>query len=404
MGDIDLSCQGIDRQLMKRNVFLLALCQALMLTGTSLMFTTSALVGVRLADSPALATLPLSLQFIGMMLSSFASSMLMKRIGRKSGFSTGLVLALAGAALCASAIYHGSFIGFCIGSVLLGIFNGVGQYYRFTAAEVAPPEFRARAISYVLAGGIVAAFIGPNLARFTRDLIPGSDFSGSYMSLLVVYALSIILVAMTRIPPPDEAERSSGGRPLLRIMAQPVFFVAVLSALVGYGVMNLVMTATPLAMQGCGFDFGQTAHVIQWHVVGMFLPSFFTGRLIERFGVLNIMIAGGVFLVLCIGINLHGITYTHFLTALISLGFGWNFLFIGGTTLLTEVYSPAEKAKTQGINDFIVSTTVACTALSSGYLNFRFGWEVINQAALPAVAIAMAAVFWLMVRRRATAF
>lgn len=388
---------------MNRNVLLLALCQALMLTGTSLLLSTSALVGARLADTPTLATLPLALQFLGMMMSSFTASMLMKHIGRKAGFIGGLVLAICGAWLCAVSIYSGNFLGFCAGSVLMGMFNGVGQYYRFTAAEVAPAEFKARAISYVLAGGVLAAFMGPNLARFTRDIVEGSQFGGSYMSLIAVYGLSIVFISLTRIPPPSDIERSSGGRPLSRIIAQPVFFVAVLGALVGYGVMNLVMTATPLAMEGCGFDFGPTSQVIQWHVVGMFLPSFFTGRLIERYGVLNIMMTGGVLMLGCIAVNLHGVTYAHFLVALVLLGIGWNFLFIGGTTLLTEAYAPAEKAKTQGINDFIVSTTVACTALSSGYLNFRFGWETLNEVAIPAVIAALAATTWLSLRRRAAA-
>ncbi len=385
---------------MNRNVLLLSLCQALMLTGTSLVLSTSALVGARLTDTPLFVTLPLTLQFIGVMISSFSSSMLMKHIGRKAGFTGGLVLAIAGAALCAGAVYGGSFWGFAAGSLLLGMFNGVGQFYRFTAAEVAPPERRARAISYVLAGGVLAAFIGPNLANFTRNILPGAEFSGSYLALLGVYGLSIVLVSLTRIPPPGDIERSSGGRPLSAIVSQPVFLVAVFGALVGYGVMNLVMTATPLAMADCGFGFGPTSQVIQWHVVGMFLPSFFTGRLIERFGVLTIMNTGCVLLLGCIAINLHGVTYPHFLSALILLGIGWNFLFIGGTTLLTEAYSGAEKAKTQGVNDFIVASTVACTALSSGWLNHRFGWDVINQVAIPAVALALAATAWLSWRRR----
>lgn len=385
---------------MNKNVLLLSLCQALMLTGTSLLVSTSALVGASLASSPSLATLPLSLQFLGMMVSSFSSSMLMKQIGRKAGFTGGLVLAIAGALLCAASIRAGHFAGFCAGSLLLGLFNGVGQFYRFAATEVAPAASRARAISYVLAGGVLAAFIGPNLATVSRDLFPGATFGGSYLALVAVYALSIVLIAMTRFPAQAEAERVTGGRPLRVIMRQPVFLVAVTGALVGYGVMNVVMTATPLAMAGCGFAFGPTAQVIQWHVVGMFLPSFFTGRVIERFGVLRVMTAGCGLLLGCIAVNLHGVSYAHFLFALILLGIGWNFLFIGGTTLLTEAYSGAEKAKTQGVNDFIVASTVACTALSSGWLNHRFGWDVINQVAIPAVALALAATAWLSWRRR----
>lgn len=385
---------------MNGNVLLLATCQALMMTGTSLLIATSALVGARLAHLPELATLPVALHFLGMMLSSFTASMLMKRIGRKAGFLIGLVVALGGAALCASAIRHGSFAGFAAGSLLLGLFNGVGAYYRFAAAEVARPEHKARAISYVLAGGVAAAFAGPNLAAVTRDSVAGAEFGGSYLSLLGVYLLSVACVSLTRIPPPGAEERGTGGRPLARVVAQPVFVVAALGALIGYGVMNLVMTATPLAMEGCGFGFGHTAQIIQWHVVAMFLPSFFTGRLIERFGVLNVMAGGALMLLASLAVNLHGVTYAHFLVALVLLGVGWNFLFIGGTTLLTEAYRPAEKAKTQGVNDLIVSTTVTCTALSSGYLNFRLGWDAINLAALPAVAVALSAVLWLKARER----
>ena len=232
-----------------------------------MLLATSALVGARLTPDPSLTTLPLALQFLGMMMSSFSASLLMKRIGRRSGFQLGLVLALLGTSLCASSIYQGSFLGFCLGSVLMGMFNGVGAFYRFAAADVSTKDFKARAISYVMAGGVIAAFIGPNLASLTRTLTE-AEFAGSYASLLVVYLLSMVLMSFTSIPPPSEAERARGGRPLWVIMRQPVFLVAVFGALIGYGVMNLVMTATPLAMQGCGLAFFQTATVIQWHVVG----------------------------------------------------------------------------------------------------------------------------------------
>ena len=282
----------------------------------------------------------------------------------------------------------------------MGMFNGVGGFYRFTAAEIAGPQFKARAISYVLAGGVLAAFLGPNLARFTRDLIPEAEFAGSFASLLVVYALSLALITMASLPKPTHEERASGDRDLSTVMMQPVFMVAVFGALVGYGVMNLIMTATPLAMEGCGFAFGQTATVIQWHVVGMFAPSFFTGRLIERFGVLRVMFTGGILLLACILVSLNGMTYLHFLSSLVLLGLGWNFLFIGGSTLLTEAYASSEKAKTQGINDLIISTTVTMTSLSSGYLNFAFGWEHLNQVAIPAVILVLMAITWLIIRRR----
>ncbi|MFT5116272.1 MAG: MFS family permease [Parasphingorhabdus sp.] len=384
---------------MKKNVLILSLCQALMLTGTSTLLATSALVGARLTPEPLLTTLPLALQFLGMMLSSFGASMLMKKIGRRAGFQFGLILALFGAAICASSIFSGSFYGFCLGSLLMGCSNGVGGFYRFAAADVATKEFKARAISYVLAGGVLAAFIGPNLANATRNF-GEAEFAGSYAALLVVYLLSLVLISFSTIPAPSAEEQKSGGRKLSEIVRQPVFFVAAIGALVGYGVMNLVMSATPLAMQACGFEFFQTANVVQWHIVGMFAPSFFTGRLIERYGVLRIMFIGGVLLLAAIAINLHGITYVHFISALVFLGLGWNFLFIGGTTLLTEAYTLREKAKAQGLNDFIVSTTVTFTALSSGYLSLSFGWTILNQAAIPAVIFALLLITWLIRKKQ----
>ena len=384
---------------MKRNVFLLAMCQGLMLTATSLLLSTSALIGARLTEDQTFATVPLALQFFGMMLASFSASMIMKKVGRRSGFLIGLFIALFGVTLSGTAIVQGSFLGYCAGSLMMGIFNGFGAYYRFAAVEVAPPSFRARAISYVMAGGIAAAFIGPNFAAISRDWIAGAEFAGSYYGLITVYLLSIVCISFINFPQQSVESSNRVGRPLRQIIRQPVFFVAVFGALVGYGVMNLIMSSTPLAMDACGFAFGQTAQVIQWHVVGMFLPSFFTGNLIDRFGVLNIMIIGAVVMLLTLAVNLHGITYAHFIVALILLGIGWNFLFVGGTTLLTEAYESSEKSKTQGVNDFMIATTVTFTALSSGYLNFTFGWTTINLTAIPAVLFVLCALIWLKRKR-----
>ena len=250
-----------------------------------------------------------------------------------------------------------------------------------------------------MAGGIVAAFIGPNFAALSRDWIEGAEFAGSYYGLISVYLLSMICIASIRFPEQADLSSTENGRSLIEIIQQPVFFVAVSSALVGYGVMNIVMSSTPLAMDACGFAFGETAQVIQWHVVGMFLPSFFTGNLIDRFGVVNIMLIGAITLVLTLAVNLHGITYAHFMVALILLGIGWNFMFIGGTTLLTEAYKPSEKSKTQGVNDFMIAATVTLTALSSGYLHFSLGWEAINISAIPLVLLVFCALIWLKVKR-----
>lgn len=385
---------------MKRNVLLLALCQALLISATSLQVSAAALVGQHLGGA-ALATIPLGLLFLGNMLTMFPASFYMKRFGRRVGFMTGTLLGLAGAGLATHAILVGSFSLFCLSGLLLGAFNGFGQFYRFAAADIATPDFRSRAIAYVLAGGVLAALIGPNLAALTRDSL-GAAFAGSYAALLGVFGLSLLVSALLTIPRPDRREQSGPTRPLGVIARQPAYRVAVLGAMVGYGVMNLVMTATPLAMDGHRHPFASTAFVIQWHVLAMFTPSFFTGQLIRRLGVLNVMLAGGLLLVGCVAVNLAGTDIVHFTTALVLLGLGWNFLYIGATTLLTETYEPAEKAKAQAFNDFLVFTTVTGTALSAGTIHRYLGWGALNVAVLPLIALTLLATLWLRQRNRAT--
>ena len=380
---------------LRRNVLILSACQALVLSGSCLIIATSALTGLSLAQNRLWATLPLSCMFVGTLLTTFPASLMMKRIGRRAGFMIGPLAGLVGAAVAIWAITERDFWLFCAGSFLIGVLNGVGYYYRFAAADISGSEYRSRAISWVLAGGVVAAFVGPNLAAFNRDLIAGFPFAGSYASLLVVYLLSILLASLLRIPPPTEAERYGAQRPLGKIARQPVFFVSVIGALIAYGVMNLVMTSTPLAMAGCGHSFSDTALVIEWHVLAMFLPSFFTGHLIVRFGVLRIMGVGVVLLFGSVAANLSGITVTHFVVGLTLLGLGWNFLFVGGTTLVTESYSPAEKAKTQGLNDLMIFGTVALTAAVSGVVHETAGWEMLNLLVLPFLLAALVLILWL---------
>ncbi len=380
---------------MRRNVVLLAACQALLYTSSSLVVATAALVGVALAPSIELSTLPLGLMFLATMSATMPASLLMKRFGRRAGFLLGGAIGALGSALCAAGIQRGSFLTFCIGLALIGVFNGVGQYYRFTAAEVASEQYRSRAISLVMAGGLIAAFTGPNLARLTRDMMTPAAFTASYLSLVAVSLLGMVLISGLRVPPLSAVEIDGPTRPLARIARQPVFAVALLGAMVSYGVMNLLMTATPLAMNGGGFTFGDTAWVIQWHVLGMFAPSFFTGHLIRRFGVANVMLAGGVLLLACVVVNLSGISATHFWAALVLLGVGWNFLFIGATTLLTESYEPAEKAKVQGLNDLLVFAIVAATASTSGALHHGIGWTAMNVGVVPFVVLSIASVVWL---------
>ena len=379
---------------MKRNVTLLALSQAVLITGTSLLLASCALVGMTLSSTRALATLPLALLFLAQMTTTIPASLYMQRVGRRLGFMTSAVFGMAGAAIAAVGVIKAEFSLFCFGTILIGVFNGFGQYYRFAAAETAPEGYRSRAISYVLAGGLIAAFAGPNLAKWSRQLLPG-EFSGSYAILTGIYLLAFSIAFFLRMPEAGATTRSTGGRPLGEIARQPAYLVAVASALVGYGVMNFIMIATPLAMHDYAHPFSDTAFVIQWHVFGMFVPSFFTGHLIRKFGTPNIMLVGVLLLCLSVGINFTGTTVIHFWGSLIFLGFGWNFLFVGATTQLTETYSPNEKAKAQALNDFIVFGTVTLTSLSSGAVQNILGWETINMAVIPFLLLIVLANLWL---------
>ena len=388
---------------MKRNVILLSLSQAALITGTSLLLASSAIVGLALAGHQSLATLPLALLFLAQMTTTIPASLYMARVGRRLGFMTSAIFGLAGAAVATAGVIRADFIIFCCGTSLIGVFNGFGQYYRFTAAEIAPDDYRSRAISYVLAGGVIAAFSGPNLANWSRHML-SAEFAGSYACLIGLYLLAFGLASLLRIPKPAPVSRSPGGRPLRVIARQPAYLVAVASAMVGYGVMNFIMIATPLAMKGYAHGFADTAFVIQWHVFGMFVPSFFTGHLIRRFGAANIMLTGTLLLGGCVWVNFGGTTVPHFWSALVLLGLGWNFLFVGATTLLTATYSPTEKAKAQALNDFIVFGTVTLTSFSSGAVQHTLGWQTINMAVIPFLVIVGAANLWLRNQTRIPVF
>jgi predicted MFS family arabinose efflux permease len=385
---------------LRRNVLILSACQALLNSASTLIMTTSALIGFALADNKVWATVPVACMYGGSLLVTFPASVLMKAVGRRAGFLLGLVIGLAGAALATWAIVARDFAAFAAGSLLLGVSNGFGQYYRFAAADIGGTEYRSRAISWVLAGGVAAALIGPNLANYSRDILTGAPFAGSYASLLVLYGLSIVLVSQVQIPTPSGIERYGSQRPLIQIALQPTYLVAVTGAMIAYGVMNLVMTSTPLAMAGCGHAFSDTALVFQWHVLAMFAPSFVTGSLIQRFGVTRIMSVGALLLLASILTSLSGLEVGYFLVALVLLGLGWNFLFIGGTTLVTESYTASEKAKAQGLNDLLVFGTVALTAGSSGLLHQLVGWRALNIVVLPLVVLAFCMALWLSYHRR----
>lgn len=386
---------------MKKNVLLLAAAQAMMMTGGSLLIATSALVGFRLSPDKTLATLPLAMQMLASLLTSIPASLLMQRIGRRGGFLLGSALGLAGAALAAWAIVAGSFALFVLAAALSGMFTGFGSYYRFAAADAASEDYKSRAISYVLAGGVVAALVGPNLAHWTHTWL-AAPFAGSFVALTGIMLLSFVTLLFLDIPR-RTAETGDGGRSLTAIAAQPAFVVAAIGGMFGYGVMALVMTATPLSMHDHHYAFGDTAFVIEWHVLGMFAPSFFTGSLIRRFGVLNVMLAGAVLNAACVLVNLGGTSLAHYWLALTLLGVGWNFLFIGATTLLTETCTPAEKAKTQALNDFLVFGTVTLAVLSAGHLQHHFGWRAVNLGVVPLILVTLAALVWLLRTRSAAA-
>lgn len=383
-----------------RNVPLLATCQALMMSSASLIIATAALVGASLADDKSLATLPLAMQFIAVMLTSIPAAMLMQRIGRKPAFMFSTMFGIAGGVLTTTAIMQGEFWLFVAGTACVGVFNGFGNYYRFAAADAVELDLKSRAISYVMVGGVIAAVVGPNLARITKDTIESAAFAGSYASIIVLYVLSFAVLAFVQLPKASHHHKQQQGqgnaRSLKEIASQSKFIVALICGMFGYGVMTLVMTATPLAMDHSHHHFDDTSFVIQWHVLGMFAPSFFTGHLIRRFGVLNIMLMGGLMGLGCVIINLLGTTVPHFWFALVLLGISWNFLFIGATTLLTETYRPEEQTRAQAMNDFAVFTTVAISSLSAGALQHYFGWQAVNYSVLPLLVLILGSIMWLM--------
>ncbi len=383
-----------------RDIFLLACCQALLLTNGSGLITMNGLVGYALADTKTLATLGVTVYVLGSAVATMPASLWMARVGRRTGFMTGALINVAGCALAVLAISRGSFALYCVATGVMGIYNAIGLQYRFAAAEVAAPADRAKAISLVLAGGVAGGFLGPESARRAMDLF-ATPFLGGFVVLAGFALVALAVQSQVQVPRPTLEERSGGGRRLAVIMRQPVFIVAALSGAVGYGLMNLLMTATPIAMSFCSHPFGAAALVIQWHVVGMYAPGFVTGALIRRFGVLNVILAGIALVASCVAVALNGVTVTHFLIALALLGVGWNFMYTGGTALLTESYAPAEKARAQGANDFLVFATMGVSSLSSGAMVSTAGWEAMNRAMLPVLAMIAAVVLWYAWRRRA---
>ena len=387
---------------MNKNLWLLAAAQGLFLTNNVVFIAINGLVGLSLAPLGWMATLPVMGYVVGGALSTPLVARTQSAFGRKVSFQIGLLVALGSALLCAWAVTDRNFWLLVAATVIAGYYSANGQLYRFAAAELSLPAFREKAISLVLAGGLVGAVLGPNLASRTRTLFD-VPFVGAYVSLAVVALVSMAVMAFVRFPPVSpKAASADAGRPLGVIMRQPVFIVATAGAALGYGVMNLLMAATPLAMQVCGFPFEDAALVLEWHVIGMFAPGFFTGHLIKRFGVLSIMGTGVALNVACVAIALSGVDLHQFLIALFLLGVGWNFLFTGSTTLSLQAWRPEEKDRAQAAINFCVFATMALTSFASGALVTTQGWWWLNLGSLVPVALTGLALLWLAwVRRQA---
>lgn len=377
-----------------RTVFLLAVAQALANSCMSVFMTVSALTGQMLAADPRLATLPIGLQFVVTMGATIPVAHLMRVLGRRNAFFIGSLVGAAGGALAMASIYQNSFVLFCVGNAIMGVSNASALHLRFAAAEVSDDAFRPKAISLVLAGGIVAAVIGPRLATIGTDLFAPFTFAGAFLFVALLSLAMIPPLMPVRFPLPTEEEISGPRRPILEIFRQPTAVAAVFAAVFGYSTMIFIMTATPLAMKFCGFGIGDTATVLSFHILGMFAPSFVTGHIIRRFGERKVLLAGAACMIATVAIGLAGIDILHFWLALVLLGLGWNFLFVGGTSLLTRCYRPAERAKVQGANDFLTFTGVAICSLIAGAVEQSWGWNAVLWGSLAPTALILLAVLW----------
>ena len=390
----------------KRNVAVLVAAQAVLGAQMPMMFTIGGLAGQSLATNPCWATLPISMIVLGSMLTATPMSALMQRFGRRAGFVVGCFGGATGASICAFALMRGSFELFLLGALFSGIYMSAQGFYRFAVADSASDAFRAKAISYVMAGGLLAAIIGPQLVKVTAAslVVP---FMGTYIAVVAVNMIGVFLFTMLDLPPPlRPAMGDAKGRSRLEMLRTPRIAVAVICGTVSYALMNLVMTSTPLAVVGCGYQTANAADVVTGHVLAMFAPSFFTGHLIARFGVEKIVATGLVILAGAGVVAMMGVALENFFIALILLGIGWNFGFIGATAMLAAAHTPQERGRMQGLNDLIVFGGVTMASLSSGRLmncsgsSVQSGWQAVNMSMVPFLVLAGSALIWLAFRPR----
>ena len=386
---------------MNKNLWFLTLAQGLYLTNNVTFIAINGLVGFALAPEPWLATLPVMAYVVGSAMATTLVAKVQRRLGRKRSFQIALLVAFFSSLVCAFATLEKQFWLLNLGTVIAGFYNANAQLYRFAAAELADKTAKEKAISWVLAGGILGAVLGPNMASWTRDWFM-QPFAGAYITLAGVALIAIGVVSQIHFPEKRVDPDQEPGRPLSEIMRQPLFIVCTLTAALAYGVMNLLMAATPLAMETCQFSFDKTAWVLEWHVIGMFAPGFFTGTLIKRIGVMWVLRMGVALNIACVMIALSGITFFHFLTALFLLGVGWNFLFTSSTTLALEAYRPSERDKAQGAINFFVFLATALSALSSGVLITTQGWTLLNLGSIVPLTIIALALIWLGIQRKPT--
>lgn len=373
---------------LNKDVLLLSFCQAMMTSTNSLVVACSALVGMSLASDPLLGTLPAALQHLFTMVSTMPASFLMAKLGRRTGFMIGACIGMLGGYMAWHGIVEHSFFMFATGTALFGVHNGFGNYFRFAAVEAAHISVKNRAISYVLAGGILAAVLGPNIANWTRLSIADAPFAGSFMAVIGLYFLALLAISQLSLKQPTVVAKGEGGRSIREIAKQPLFRIAVLIATAGFSLMVLLMTATPLAMAAHQHPFSDTAIVIQFHVLAMFVPSFFTGNLIERFGVRKIMGLGVVLGLATAATALCGTGFWWFWSALVLLGLSWNFMFVAATSLLTECYRPEEKARVQAANEFCIFSSVGLCAFGAGAMQSILGWGMLCMLSIPLYLIA----------------
>ncbi|WP_235869196.1 MFS transporter [Veronia nyctiphanis] len=368
---------------MNKNVWLLALCQALLMSGNVLLISVNGLIGQSLSPSDTWVTLPVATQFVGMMMATIPASLIMARIGRKKGFILGNIFGIGGALLCVVALQQQDFWFFCVCTLLLGIGIGFATLYRFAAIEVSAPEAKSRAISNQWLAVSLLRCLAPISPIMSQHMLPDANFIGAFGALTVLYILALGILQLVKFPALPSKEERIKPNSFSTIFATPGYLLTVFTALVAYTVMNLLMTVTPIAMHKHGFSFESAAIVIEWHVLGMFAPAFVTGHIIDKIGTRATVMMGAMLIILCTVINIQGVSEWHFRIALLLLGVGWNFMFVGATSALTNYYLPQDKARAQAFNEFAVFGSVTVSAMLSGYLEATFGWQLLNQITLP---------------------